>query len=154
MTPILLSALVLLPQPVRVEASLHLSALAWGHDPATFRALAEVESRLDPDPKRYGKAERWGNPPERRRWRYVGLMQTQHYPACPCGQDGPFPPGEWLLAPELSAWYGAAHLAGWVQRCGKGRALEAYNRGNRGCRGETDGSFAAAVMAARRRTHE
>lgn len=148
----LLLALALAPdwEPVRIEASLYVSARAWGHDPALFRGLAIVESRLEANPRRYGRLQRWGRTrtATTRPWRYLGLMQTREYPACPMGSKAPFPPGELLTTwPSLSAWYGAAHLTGWARACGKELKLCGYNTG--AC--EPCGMIAAVKRAGRER---
>jgi hypothetical protein len=131
---ILLLALLLSQpwEPARIEASLYVAAVAWGHDPAEFRALAEVESGMEANPRRYGKRERWGRSrtATTRPWRYLGLLQTREFPARPMGSDSPFPAGELLtMFPSLSAWYGAAHLAGWRETCGERLMYCGYNTG-------------------------
>jgi len=56
-----------------------------------------------------------------------------------------FPACEMLIFfPELSFWYGAAHLRGWANRYGMPMALEAYNKGS-GCE-TSDGSFKRKVL--------
>jgi hypothetical protein len=157
MIPGLLITLALLsqvPQEARILTALEFSAYAWGHDPALLKGLAYVESTMQANPPRHGRnGKRWGDGPGRARWRYCGLMQTRHYPGVTAGPDSvPFPPGELLVAfPELSAWYGAIHLAGWRSWCGRRLQFEAYNKGWKGCRGETEGTFTKAVKRAARR---
>ena len=136
--------------PFRVEASLYVAAVVWGHDPATFRGLAVVEAgpKLESNPRRYGTGKRWGAPPLGRRWKFAGLMQLS--PGRPVWHDDQpkIPPGEVLVnSPGVSAYFGAWHLAEWREHCGTKRALEAWHSGK--CL--APGSFTAAVRAARRR---
>jgi len=141
----LILSLLLLLQPARAEAALYVSAVAWGHDPAMFAALAEVESTTQINPPRSGDPQhrRWGRCATARTypWRYKGLLQTREYPAKPEGSKQPFPPGELLMWPEASAWVGAIHLAGYERKCGKARKYEGYHSGK--CL--KPGSFTAKV---------
>ena len=146
-----LLALLLSPacEPARIEAAIYASALAWGHDPATFRGLAVVESGLEANPRRYGTGKRWGNPPHGRRWRICGLYQLRGGMSGAGKPDWQIPPCEILVrSPVLSAWYGAAHLDGWRRACGRKAMFNAYNRGT--CTGG-DGSFTTAVVKAAKR---
>ena len=131
---ILFLALMLSPahESARIEASLYVSAVALGHDPAEFRALAWCESELEVNPHRYGRLQRWGRKrtAATRPWRYLGLLQTREYPACPMGSTSPFPAGELLtMFPSLSAWFGSMHLAGWERTCGTSLKYCGYNTG-------------------------
>jgi hypothetical protein len=151
MLPLALILSFLASPPVvqaRIDAALYVSAVAWGHDPALYRGLAEVESGCEANPRRYGRLQRWGNPPLGRRWSIVGLMQL---PAGKVGMGGigRIPDGELLiLLPELAAWYGAGHLAGWRRACGAQRQWDCYNRG---WDGRTAGTWGRQVKNAARR---
>lgn len=114
--------------PARIDAALYVSAVVWGHDPAEFEALAWCESKLETNPRRYGTGKRWGYPPLGKRWKICGLLQLHGGKA---GKGtGVLPRCELqILLPELAAWYGAAHLAGWRRACGKARQWDCFNRG-------------------------
>jgi hypothetical protein len=147
-TIMLILFVVVPPQPERIQTALHYSAVVWGHDPDEFWGLAYVESTMQVNPPRMGpKGKPWGDPPEGRRWKYCGLMQTTHYPRRPARSKAAYPPGEWLIAwPELSAFYGAIHLHGWRRWCGEELQYEGWHSGWTGCRGEDGMSFTRKVM--------
>lgn len=138
----LILALLLLLSPARVEAALYVSAVAWGHDPIEFGALAWCESKKEVNPRRYGTGKRWGNPQLGKRWNICGLMQL------PNGGGGKGAIGELprcelqILSPEIAAWYGAGHLAGWKRACGSVRQYDCYNRGGGGM---TEGTWGECV---------
>jgi len=157
---LLLLAILLSPahEPARIEASLYVSAVAWGHSPAEFRGLAWCESKMQVNPHRYDnpKYPRWGNPPHGRRWNICGYMQL------PNGGGGKGPAKRLptcelqILFPSLAIWFGGAHLAGWKRACGKARQWDCYNQGGSGMTQGTWGECVhrrtkAAVRAAGRR---
>lgn len=156
----LLPLLLSLATPAhRVEVSLYVAAVAWGHDPATFRGLAKVEAGpgLETNPRRAASID-----PKRRRWGPIATATTYPWRICSLlqlrgglsGAGGFVMPSCVALVtiPELAAWYGARHLDGWRKACGPVRMYEAYNRGVCGEYG-TPRPFTSAVMSARRDWH-
>ena len=151
---ILLLALLLSQpwEPPRIEAALYVAAKAWGHDPAMFRGLAEVESGLEANPRRTKRIDplmrRWG--PKKTRttypWRLCSLLQLRG--GLSASDGGTIPPCEALvLFPSLASWWGARHLAGYREQCGDERQYAGYHTGSCG----KPGSFTAKVRRLARR---
>jgi hypothetical protein len=137
-------------QPARLDVAFAVSAAAWNHNRIQLEALAWCESKLDPNPRRYGTKQRWGYPPLGRRWNICGIMQLSN--GIEGKRMGLLPRCELqILFPELAVWYGAQHLAGWKTACGRYRQWDCYNQGGAGL---TQGDWGKCVLNAAKKRGE